>query len=163
MTKKVNITIVVIIVIISLAISIYIPSKDRLSGKKEDTSKNYQTIEENGKVGIKDGDTTVIEPQYDKIIIPNEHREVFMCQSGEEKKFVNSKNEKIFDNYDAVELIEYDDSKYEKNILKYEKNGKYGLLGITGKNVTEAKFEELTSFEKKEGEVLVKENGEYGL
>ena len=92
MTKKVNITIVVIIVIISLAISIYIPNKDRLSGKKEDTSKNYQTIEENGKVGIKDGDTTVIEPQYDKIIIPNEHREVFMCQSGEEKKFVNSKN-----------------------------------------------------------------------
>ena len=156
MTKKVNITIVVIIVIISLAISIYIPNKDRLSGKKEDTSKNYQTIEENGKVGIKDGDTTVIEPQYDKIIIPNEHREVFMCQSGEEKKFVNSKNEKIFDNYDAVELIEYDDSKYEKN-------GKYGLLGITGKNVTEAKFEELTSFEKKEGEVLVKENGEYGI
>lgn len=163
MTKKVNITIVVIIVIISLAISIYIPNKDRLSGKKEDTSKNYQTIEENGKVGIKDGDTTVIEPQYDKIIIPNEHREVFMCQSGEEKKFVNSKNEKIFENYDAVELIEYDDSKYEKNILKYEKNGKYGLLGITGKNVTEAKFEELTSFEKKEGEVLVKENGEYGI
>ena len=37
------------------------------------------------------------------------------------------------------------------------------LLGITGKNVTEAKFEELTSFEKKEGEVLVKENGEYGI
>ena len=52
MTKKVNITIVAIIVIISLAISIYIPNKDRLSGKKEDTSKNYQTIEENGKVGI---------------------------------------------------------------------------------------------------------------
>ena len=50
MTKKVNITIVAIIVIISLAISIYIPNKDRLSGKKEDTSKNYQTIEENGKV-----------------------------------------------------------------------------------------------------------------
>ena len=142
MTKKVNITIVVIIVIISLAISIYIPNKDRLSGKKEDTSKNYQTIEENGKVGIKDGDTTVIEPQYDKIIIPNEHREVFMCQSGEEKKFVNSKNEKIFDNYDAVELIEYDDSKYEKNILKYEKNGKYGLLGITGKNVVLRKKKE---------------------
>ena len=152
MTKKVNITIVAIIVIISLAISIYIPNKDRLSGKKEDTSKNYQTIEENGKVGVKDGESILIEPQYDKIIIPNEHRDVFMCQNGEEKKFVNSKNEKIFDNYDAVELIEYDDSKLtleqvEKfvdkagftslgidNLEKEEKkksNEKYKLIGIS--------------------------------
>ena len=37
-----------------------------------------------------------------------------------------TKNEEIFQNYDDVELIEYADSKYEKNILRYEKNGKYG-------------------------------------
>ena len=49
MTKKVNITIVVIIVIISLAISIYIPNKDRLSGKKEDTSKNIKQLKKMGK------------------------------------------------------------------------------------------------------------------
>ena len=118
MSKKVSITIVAIIVIVSLAISIYIPNKERLSNEKVDTSKNYETIEENGKVGVKDGENTIIEPQYDKIIIPNEHRDVFMCESGEDAKFVNSKNETIFQNYDDVELIEYADSKYEKNICR---------------------------------------------
>ena len=45
MSKKVSITIVAIIVIVSLAISIYIPNKERLSNEKIDTSKNYETIE----------------------------------------------------------------------------------------------------------------------
>ena len=163
MSKKISIIIVAIIVIISLAISIYIPNKDKLSNEKIDTSKNYETIEMNGKIGVKDGENVIIEPQYDKIIIPNEHKDVFMCESGEDAKFVNSKNETIFQNYDDVELIEYADSKYEKNILRYEKNGKYGLLNINGKTITDAKYEDLTSLTDKEGEVLVKENGEYGI
>lgn len=163
MSKKISIIIVAIIVIISLAISIYIPNKDKLSNEKIDTSKNYETIEMNGKIGVKDGENVIIEPQYDKIIIPNEHKDVFMCESGEDAKFVNSKNEEIFQNYDDVELIEYADSKYEKNILRYEKNGKYGLLNINGKTITDAKYEDLTSLTDKEGEVLVKENGEYGI
>ena len=163
MSKKVSIIVVVIIVIISLAISIYIPNKDRLSNDKIDMSKNYETVEKDGKIGVKDGDKILIEPQYDKVIIPNEHKDVFMCESGEDAKFVNSKNEEIFENYDEVKLIEYANSKYEKNILRYEKNGKYGLLSITGKTVTDAKYEELTSLADKDGEVLVKENGEYGI
>ena len=163
MSKKVSIIIVVIIVIISLAISIYIPNKEKLSDEKQDTSKSYSTIEKNGKFGVKDGENVIIDLQYDKIIIPNEHRDVFLCENGEDSKFVNSKNEKLFEEYDNVELIEYDDLKYEKNILKYEKNGKFGLLNILGKTVTEAKYEELSNFANKEGELLAKENGEYGI
>lgn len=163
MSKKVSVIIVCIIIIISLAISIYIPNKEKISSEKEDTSKNYLTIEIDGKFGVKDGEDIIIEPQYDKIIIPNEHRDVFMCESKEETKFVNSNNEKIFQDYDNVELIEYSDSKYEKNILKYEKNGKYGVLNITGKIVTEARYQELSSLMDKEGELLIKENGVYGI
>ena len=163
MSKKLTIAIVSIIVIISLAISIYIPNRDKITEEKEDTSKKYEIIEENGKSGVKEGENVIIEPQYDQIIIPNEHRDVFLCENGGEAKFINSQKEELFTNYDNVELIEYAESKYEKNILRYEKNGKYGLLNITGKTVTEAKYDELTSLEEKEGEVLVKENGEYGI
>ena len=163
MPKKISITIVAIIIIVSLAISIYIPNRERLLTEKEDISKNYSTIEKDGKVGVTDGENVIIEPQYENIIIPNQHRDVFMCQDGENNKFVNSKNEKVFNDYENVELIEYDTEKYEKNILKYEKNGKYGLLSITGKNITDAKYEELANFANKEGEILVKENGEYGI
>lgn len=163
MSKKISIIIVAIIIVISLAISIYIPNRDKIENEKEDTSINYSTIEKDGKIGVVEGDDVIIEPQYEKIIIPNEHRAVFMCQNDNDKKFVNAKNEKLFENYDSVELIEYDNSKYEKNILKYEKNGKYGLLSIAGNTITDAKYEELASFANKEGEVIVKENGEYGI
>lgn len=59
-------------------------------------------------------------------------------------------------------MIEYADSKYEKNILRYEKR-KIWIAKYTGKTVTDAKYEDLTSLTDKEGEVLVKENGEYGI
>ena len=81
----------------------------------------------------------------------------------EDKKFVNEKNEEIFKDYDTVELIEYDEAEYEKNMLRYQKNGRYGLLSIGGNTITDAKYEELTNFANKEGEVLVKENGKYGI
>lgn len=163
MSRKISIIIVAIIIVISLAISIYIPNRDKIETEKEDTSINYSTIEEDGKIGVAEGDDVIIEPQYEKVVIPNQHRAVFMCQSGDDKKFVDAKNEEIFKDYDNVELIEYDASEYEKNILKYEKNGKYGLLSIAGNTITDAKYEELASFANKEGEVIVKENGEYGI
>ena len=50
MSKKASIIIVSIIVIVSLAISIYIPNKEKLSNEKVDTSKNYEIIEEDGKL-----------------------------------------------------------------------------------------------------------------
>ena len=163
MSKKISVILIGIIIIISLALSIYIPNKDKIKDAKEDTSINYSVIEKDGKKGVAQNDKTIIEPQYDEVVIPNQHREVFYCKNGEESKFVNSKNKEIFTEYDDVELISYDESKYEKNILKYEKNGKVGLLGITGKHITETKYEELSSIGKKEGEILVKENGEYGI
>ena len=163
MSKKISIIIVAIIIVISLAISIYIPNKDRIETEKEDTSINYSIIEADGKMGVAEGDDVIIEPQYENIIIPNEHRAVFMCKNGENKKFVDEKNKEIFTGYDSVELIEYDDSKYERNILKYEKNGQYGLLSMAGNTITDAKYGELVNFAQKEGEVLVKQNGEYGI
>ena len=105
----------------------------------------------------------IIEPQYDEIIIPNQHRPVFMCRNEEKRKFVNYDNDEIFKKYDNVELIEINDSLYEKNMLIYQQEGKYGLLGITGKTITDAKFEEIFSSGYRESEVVVKENGKYGI
>ena len=156
MSKKISVILIGIIIIISLALSIYIPNKDKIKDEKEDTSINYSVIEKDGKKGVAQNDKTIIEPQYDEVVIPNQHREVFYCKNEEESKFVNSKNKEIFTEYDDVELISYDESKYEKNILQYEKNGKVGLVGSIGKHITETKYEELSSIGKKEGEILVK-------
>lgn len=162
MSKKISIIAICIIIVVSLVISIYIPNREKIE-ETEDVSINYSIIEENGKNGVAQNGDTIIEPQYDEIIIPNSHRAVFMCENGENKKFVNQENEEIFKKYDNVQLLEITDDKYEKNILTYEEDGKIGLLGITGKIVTQAKYEEIFNLGYKEGEVVVKEHGKYGI
>ena len=86
MSKK-SIFLRIIIIVVSLILSIYIPNRDKIETEKEDTSINYSTIEEDGKIGVAEGDNVIIEPQYEKIVIPNKHRAVFMCQNGDDKKF----------------------------------------------------------------------------
>lgn len=162
MSKKISIIVICIIIAVSLVISIYIPNREKIE-EVEDTSINYSVIEKDGKSGVAKNGDTIIEPQYDKIIIPNSHRAVFMCQNGENKKFINQENEEIFKKYHNVQLIEIEEDKYEKNILTYEDDGKIGLLGITGKIVAQAKYEEIFNLGYKEGEVVVKEKGKYGV
>lgn len=162
MSKKISIVTISIIIVISLLISIYIPNREKIE-ETEDVSINYSTIENEGKIGVAQNGDTIIEPQYEEIIIPNSHRAVFMCINEEDAKFVNDNNEEIFKEYNNVELIEINDLKYEKNILKYEKGGSYGLLGITGKTITDNKYEEIFSLGYKEGEVVIREKGKYGV
>jgi len=162
MSKKVSIILICVVIVISLGISIYIPNRNKIQ-EAEDTSINYKTIEVEGKLGVVEGEKTIIEPQYDEIIIVNPHRAVFVCQSGDTQKIVNQDNKEIFTKYSQVEPIEIVDSKYERNVLKYEENGKFGLLGITGNTITNAEYEEIMSVGYKEGELLIKQNGKYGI
>lgn len=161
MSKR-SIIIVTIIILVSLVISIYIPNREKIE-ENEDTSISYAIVENDGKFGVAKNGETVIKPQYDEIIIPNQHRAVFMCLNGMNKKIVDASNKEIFEKFENVNLIEIHDSIYEKNILTYEKDGKIGLLGITGKTITDAKYEEIFSSGYKDAEVLVKENGKYGI
>ena len=162
MSRKISIIIICIIILVSLVISIYIPYREKIE-ETEDTSIKYSILEENGKKGVAKNGETIIEPQYDEIIIPNPHRDVFLCKNAEDEKFVNAENEQIFEKYDNVELIEITENEYEKNILIYKEKQKFGLLGITGKTITDAKYEEIFNLGYKEGEVVVRENGKYGV
>ena len=162
MSKKVTIILSCIIIIISLCISIYIPNRKKIEDT-EDTSINYSVIDENGKKGISKNGNIIIEPQYENIIIPNPHRAVFLCENGENQKFVNEKNNEIFTQYEDVEVIEISNGEYEKNILIYQDKEKLGLLGITGNVITSAKYDEIFNLGFKGGEVVVKENGKFGI
>ena len=162
MSKKVTIILSCIIIIISLCISIYIPNRKKIEDT-EDTSINYSVIDENGKKGISKNGNTIIEPQYENIIIPNPHRAVFLCENGENQKFVNEKNNEIFTQYENVEVIEISNGEYEKNILIYQDKEKLGLLGITGNVITSAKYDEIFSLGFKGGEVVVRENEKFGI
>lgn len=171
MTKKTSISVVVVIVmliIVSLVISIYMPNKEKIDKEIEDKSISYYLLKKDEKFGVinQNGDI-VIEPNYEEIIIPNMHRAVFVCKNKDEQKILNNNNEEIFTKYKNIEPIELTniitESAYEKNVLKYEKDGKYGLIGISGNIILETKYEEISSLGYKQGELLIKENGKYGI
>lgn len=162
MSKKISIVVICLIIAISLAISIYVPNRQKME-EIEDTSINYSIIEQDGKFGIVEGEKTIIEPQYDEIIIPNQHRAVFVCQKQDEQKIVDNKNKEIFKEYDNVQLIQIVDNSYEKNILTYQKDEKYGLLSLGGNIIIEAKYDEVYSTGYKEGELFVKQDGKFGI
>ena len=168
MTKKTSMIIVIsiLVIIISLVISIYMPNKNKIT---EDLNENYSLLKEEEKYGVVNSkEEIVIEPQYDEIIIPNPKRAVFICKNDEERKILNEKNEEIFKKYQNVEAIKLQNiisetAEYERNVLKYEKNGKYGLLDMTGEEVVKPKYDEISSLGYKQGEILVKENNKYGV
>jgi len=47
--------------------------------------------------------------------------------------------------------------------LKYSENNKFGLIGFDGKKITPAVYDEMQSLEDKYGEILVAQNGKYGV
>lgn len=168
MKKVVGIIGFIIVVIISLGLSIYLPNKDRINDETEDKSIVYSVIEENGKYGVKNQeDKIVVKPQYEQVVITNEHRGIFICDNYGEKTVVyNEKGSEIFKEYEAVEPIKLSnllEEKYEKNAIIYQKNGKYGLLSITGKVILDARYEQIFSLGYKENEVIVKDNSKYKI
>ncbi len=168
MKKVVGIIGFIIVVIISLGLSIYLPNKDRINDETEDKLIIYSVIEENGKYGVKNQeDKIIVKPQYEQVVIPNEHRGIFICDNDGEKTVVyNEKGSEIFKEYEAVEPIKLSnllEEKYEKNAIIYQKNGKYGLLSITGKVILDARYEQIFSLGYKENEVIVKDNNKYKI
>lgn len=168
MKKIMGIIVSIIIVITILGLSIYLPNKDKLNDEVEDKSIVYSIIEENGKYGVKNQDEKVIiKPQYEQIVIPNEHRGIFICDNEGEKTVVyNEKGSEVLKDYESVEPIKLSnllEEKYEKNAIIYQKNGKYGLLSITGKVILDARYEQIYSLGYKENEVIVKDNNKYKI
>ncbi len=123
------------------------------------TNNNYGVIDNNG--------NTIIDAEYEKIIIPNPTKDVFVCNKGEETFILNSKKEKLFEEYDSVEPIKLkniaSDLMYEKSVLKYKANEKYGLINFDGKALTKAIYDNIDSISYKEGELLVKQEEKYGV
>lgn len=168
MKKRVGIIVFIIIVIVSLSLSIYLPNKDKINDETEDKSIIYSVIKENEKYGVKNQeDKIIVKPQYEQVVIPNEHRGIFICDNDGEKTVVyNEKGSEIFKEYEAVEPIKLSnllEEKYEKNAIIYQKNGKYGLLSITGKVILDARYEQIFSLGYKENEVIVKDNSKYKI
>lgn len=171
--KKIFITVAVICIILLCFIGIFFLVKHFKNKNKEYelekiTSWKYFTIVENNKMGVIDNKgNVIIEPNYNTIQIPNPTKDVFICINDDETKVVNEKGEESFKNFEEVSVIQLKELAteipFEKSILKYKENEKYGLVNFEGKKITEAIYENIENLPYKEGELLVENNGKYGV
>ena len=177
----------VIIVLVAVAIVVFGVFKIMGLFKKEVSNDqfviNYYKFYSNNKFGVLDKNGQVlIDAIYGDIIIPNPEKDVFFVSqdtsvnNDEDKSLniedlgysvVNKNNQKIFEGFTSVEplvLIGVNEAyPYEKQVLKYEENGKYGLISYEGKKVTKAIYDELSSIEYKENEFRVTKSDHYGI
>ena len=173
--KKVFAVILAIIVII-MSVFIIKGIFQRESSKGEISSKTYFAVYKNNKWGvIEENGEIVIEPAYgEMIIIPDNKTDIFLCtydvnyDTGEySTKVLNSKNEEIFKDYVKIEAISNHDENnnlwYEKNILKVQKDGKWGIIDFDGKNLLNIEYDNIEAIKGIENALLIQKDGKYGV
>ena len=173
--KKVAATLIAIIAVILVILSIKNALTKKISVKNISVQKAYFTVYTNNKWGVIDNEgKTIIAPTYDEmIIIPDKNKDVFICtcdvnyEDGTyNTKVLNSKGSAILANYNKVEPIENNTKNkiwYETGILKYENNGKYGLIDFTGKLVLSPEYDNIYSVQGVEKSIIVEKDGKKGL
>ncbi len=173
--KKVFAVIIAIVVIIMFVIII----KNLLTKAKETNNVvalDYYALYANNKWGVVSSDgETAIEPMYQEMItIVDNSKDVFICtydvneESGEYKtKVINRKNEEIYTEYDKVEALENYDTDgnawYEKDTLRVQKGGKYGLINLDGKEILSTQYDSIETLKGVENSLIVVKDGKYGL
>ena len=177
---KLNYTKVFAVIIAIIVIAMCIVIIKNLLAKQEikvaEQSKDYYAVFAENKWGIIDSTgNTVIEPMYQEmIIVLNNKRDVFLCtydvneETGEYKtKVVNKENKEIYTKYDSVEPLENYDSDgnawYEQDVLKVQKDGKYGLIDIDGKEILSIDYENIETLKGLENSIIVQKDGKVGL
>ena len=172
-TKNGKIKVVIVTVILIIAIGIfgihsYIDHKRKQYEVQEVSNYLYYPIYDNGKMGVISitGDI-VIDPVYDNAKVPNPEKDVFILQQAEKTIVQNKEKENLFSKYEEVMQIDIKGTTssipYEKEVLQYKQNGKYGLIDYNGKVITKPIYDQIEGLENKEGELLVKQNNKYGV
>ena len=166
-----------VVIAIAVVVMFIFIIKNALKGT-EDTNKEYEyfALYSANKWGVinQEGET-VIQPTYQEmIIIPDKAKDIFICmynineETGEYKtKAINSKNEEIYTNYDQIEVIQNMDQNenlwYEEDVLRVQKDGKYGLIDLNGKEILPCEYEDIKALTGIENSLIIQKDGKVGI
>ena len=166
--KILIVLLVIILAIISIVVAVRLNEKDDITHVSQKEVYEYFTMyTADDKVGVIDRKgNIIIEPEYLAVFIPNHEKDVFICYTDEEHySILNKDKEEQFKEYSNVDgiIISEENMEFEKYLLKYEIDGKYGLIDINGNKVTEVIYSEITSLKNRPGNILVKKDDLYGV
>lgn len=174
--KKVISVIIAILVVIMFVIGINKLLNSDNSMKEKIFPIGYYTIYENNKWGVIDtNQKVIIEPSYDEmIIIPDNSKPIFICMENVnyetntfETKVYNEKKQELFKDYNTVEVIYNNDKSnnlwYEANILKVQKDGKYGLINLDGKELLSCSYDNIKPIQGTKNVYITVKEGKEGV
>lgn len=172
--KSIIIGLIIIIAIVAIIIAIYSNIGKKVS-IEEITEYDYFITSIDGKSGVIDKQGNIlINPEYDYIQIPNPSKPIFIClydynsdTRDYSSKVLNEKGEEIYTSYNSIQAIPNNNTSiqnsYQTGILKYKQDGKYGLLNINGRKITDAIYDSIDTLEYKDGILKVSQGDKYGL
>ena len=167
--KKIILILFVCILIVAATLTVVTLLKNKRVSLQEVTEYNYFITSINGKSGVIDRKgNKIIDEQYQYIQIPNPQKPVFVCyEEDNTSKVLNENNKEILNKYKNVQAISNNNTSinntYQTQILRYNADGKYGLISITGNEITPAIYDSIETLEYKDGILKVKKDGKYGL
>ena len=164
---KIVIVILLLIAIIATIVIINVRKNHKLEKYIKPEYNYFAMFSEDNKVGVIDKSGKVlIEPKYLDVFIPNPSKDVFVCyENSNNFKFLNSKGEELFKDFDEVTALQTSDLnlEFEKTFLRFKKDEKYGLIDYNGNVIVSANYDEIESLKNKPGEILVKKKDKYGV
>ena len=176
---KLNIKKVIAVILFIAVITVFVIAVKKMLSSDNTTkitAKTYFTICTEDKWGVIDNNgNIVINPTYDEmIIIPDNEKDIFICTENVDyekdtytTKVINSKNKEIFKQYNKVQVIEnfdeYNNLWYEENVLKYEENGKFGLINLDGKVILQSDYDEIYALKGIKNSIITVKNSKMGV
>ena len=173
--KKVIATILAIIVIIMFIISL----KNLLVAPKEkeeiSTITTYYSAYKDGKWGVIDNNgNIIIDLNYDEmVVVPDKTIDLFIVSydvdynTGKYSTKVLNKDgkEKLteFENVQAIENYNKDEIWYESDVLKYQKDGKWGLIDFSGKQIIPNEYDKIYAIPGIQKSIIIEKDGVMGL
>ena len=166
--KKVIATILAFVVVIMFCISLKnLLTNDEKKVKEISTVTTYISAYENSKWGVIDNKgNIIIKPTYEEmIIIPEENTDLFICTYNVdynnetfETKVLNAQGEEILSEYENIQVLQNTDGTntwYEKDVLKYTLDGKYGLINFKGKEILPAEYDDIYVLDGIEKSIII--------
>lgn len=177
--RRVNVKAIIIgIVVIAVIVAVVIAIQSNLGKNvsyEEVTQYDYFITSIGGKAGVIDKEgNVVINAEYDLIQIPNPSKPIFIClydyntdTREYNSKVLNENGDEIYTNYSGIQAIPNNNTSsqnsYQTGILRYKQDGKYGLLNINGRKITDAIYDSIETLEYKDGILKVSQEGKLGL
>lgn len=173
--KKVVATVVAIIVVIMFVISIKKLLSNVKLTKEVSTVETFFPVYESEKWGVIDHTGKwIVNNTYDEmVVVPDQNKDLFICtydvdyeKEEYRTKVLNKSGSEILTNYKKIEAIENSDGKdiwYENNVLKFEQDGKYGLIDFNGKLILNPEYDNIYALEGIQKNIIIEKNGQKGL